>query len=65
MRFSSHMVLVRRTPKLKVDNFLSPLVQTFDDDGELIIMAEHMINKLQLIKLDGDQIENVNQTQGR
>jgi hypothetical protein len=59
------MVLVRRTPKLKVDNFLSPLVQTFDDDGELIIMAEHMINKLQLIKLDGDQIENVNQTQGR
>ncbi len=64
MRFSSHMVLIWRTPKLKVDNFLSPLVQTFDDDGEITIMVEHMISKLQLIvKLNGDFIENVNQTQ--
>jgi hypothetical protein len=60
------MVLIRRTPKLRVDNFLNPLVQTFDDDGELTIMVEHMISKLQLIvKLDGELIENVNQTQVR
>ncbi len=66
MRFSLHMVLIRRTPKLRVDNFLNPLVQTFDDDGELTIMVEHMISKLQLIvKLDGELIENVNQTQVR
>lgn len=57
------MVLIRRTQKLKVDNFLSPLVQTFDDDGELTIMVKHMINKLQLVKLDGELIENVNQRQ--
>lgn len=57
------MVLIRRTQKLKVDNFLSPLVQTFDDDGEVTIMVKHMINKLQLVKLDGELIENVNQRQ--
>jgi hypothetical protein len=64
MRFSPHMILIRRSPKLKVDNFFSPLVQTFDDDGELTIVVEHMISKLQLIvKLEGEFIENINQTQ--
>jgi hypothetical protein len=43
------MVLIRRIPKLKVDKILNPLVQTFDDDGELTIVVEHMISKLQLI----------------
>jgi hypothetical protein len=39
-------------------------VQTFDDDGELTIVVEHMISKLQLIvKLEGEFIENINQTQ--
>lgn len=38
-------------------------MQTFDDDGELTIMVKHMINKLQLVKLDGELIENVNQRQ--
>jgi hypothetical protein len=46
---------------LKVDNFMSRLVQTFDDDGELIIMVKHMINKLQLVKLDRKLINIVNQ----
>jgi hypothetical protein len=66
MRFSPHVVLIWRTPKLRVDKFLNPLVQTSDDDSELTIMVEHMIGKLQLIaKLDGKFIDNVNQTQVR
>jgi len=35
----SPYVIDRRTPRLRVDNFLSPLVQTFEDDGEPTILA--------------------------
>jgi hypothetical protein len=33
------MLLIGRTPRLRVDKFLSPLVQTFEDDGEPTILA--------------------------
>jgi len=29
------MLMIGQTPRLKVDNFLSPLVQAFEDDGDL------------------------------
>jgi hypothetical protein len=55
------MVLTR----LKVDNFLNPLVQTFEDDDH-VTMPKHMINKMQLIaKMHGEVVENVNQAQVR
>jgi hypothetical protein len=40
------MLLKSWTPWLKVDKFLSPLVQTYDDDEDLVAMAKHIINKL-------------------
>jgi hypothetical protein len=45
-KFSPHMVLTRWTPKLKVDNFLSPLVHVFEANDDPIVMVEQMINKL-------------------
>jgi hypothetical protein len=40
------MVLTKQTPKLKVDNFLSPLVQAFEANDDPTVMVEQMINKL-------------------
>jgi hypothetical protein len=58
-KFSLRM-LTNRTPRLKVDNFLSPLVQTFDIYEDLAIMAEQMISKLQLItKMHGEVTSNI------
>ncbi len=60
-KLSPHMVLTR----LKANNFLNPLVQTFEDDDPAT-MAKHMINKMQLIaKMHGEVVENVNQAQVR
>jgi hypothetical protein len=45
---------------LKTNNFLSPLVQTFEDDGELADLVTQMIYKLQLIaKMHGEVKEKV------
>ncbi len=33
------MLMTGQPPPLKVDNFLSPLVQAFEDDGEPIAMV--------------------------
>ncbi len=38
-KFSPHMLLTRWTPRLRVDNFLNPLVQTFEDDVEPSILV--------------------------
>ncbi len=48
-KFSPHMLLIGQTPRLKVDKFLSPLVQTFNDDDDLVVLVEQMINKFQFI----------------
>jgi len=41
---------------------LSPLIQTFNDDEDLVVMVEQMINKLQFIaKMHGLAFDNVNQ----
>jgi len=51
---------------LKANNFLSALVQAFEDNGKLIALIEHMINKFWLIaKMHGKVVKNVNQTQVR
>lgn len=42
------MLLIGRTPRLKANNFFSPLVQTFDENDDRAVMAKQMINKLQL-----------------
>jgi hypothetical protein len=60
------MLLIGQTPRLKIDNFLSPLVQTFNDDEDLVVMVEQMISKLQFIaKMHGLVFDNVNQAQVR
>jgi hypothetical protein len=62
-KLSPHTVLTGFTTRLKVDNSLNPLVQTFEDD-DLATMAKHMISKMQLIaKMHGEVVENVNQAQ--
>jgi predicted ester cyclase len=59
-KFSLHMLLTNHTPRLKVDNFLSMLVQTFDTYADLAFMAEQMISKLQLItKMHGEVTNNI------
>lgn len=64
--FSPHMLLIGRTPKLRVDNFLNPLVQTFEDDAEPSILAVQMIDKLQLIaKMHEEVKEDICQVQVR
>jgi hypothetical protein len=50
---------------LKANNFLSALVQAFEDNGELTALAEQMISKLQLITKMHGKVVNVNQTQVR
>ncbi len=58
------MLLIGRTPRLRANNFLSPLVQTFEDDAKLSILVVEMIDKLQFIsKLHGEVKENVYQAQ--
>jgi hypothetical protein len=62
-KLSSHTVLTSLTTRLKANNFLNPLVQTFEDDDPAT-MAKHMTNKMQLIaKMHGEVVENVNQAQ--
>ncbi len=64
-KLSRHTVLISFTTRLKADNSLNPLVQTFEDD-DLATMAKHMINKMQLLaKMHGEVVENVNQAQVR
>jgi hypothetical protein len=59
-KLSQHTVLISFTTRLKVDNSLNPLVQTFEDD-DLATMAKHMISKMQLIaNIHGEAVENVN-----
>jgi hypothetical protein len=59
-QFSPHMLLTERTPTLKANNFLSPLVQTFEDDAKLSILVVEMIDMLQLIaKMHREVKENV------
>lgn len=59
-KLSPHTVLTGLTTRLKVDNSLNPLVQTFEDD-DLATMAKHMISKMQLIaNMHGEVVENVN-----
>jgi hypothetical protein len=43
------MILIGRTSKLQVDNFLNPLANTYDGDDDPIKLAKQMIEKLQLI----------------
>jgi hypothetical protein len=51
---------------LKAKNFLSALVQAFEDNGKLIALIEHMINIFWFIaKMHGKVVKNVNQTQGK
>ncbi len=60
------MLLKSWTPWLKVDKFLSPLVQTYDDDEDLVAMAKHIINKLQPVsRMHGKVLESIYQTQVR
>ncbi len=40
------MFLIGKTFNLKADNFLNPLVQTFDEDAKLSILVVEMIDKL-------------------
>jgi hypothetical protein len=57
------MVLTNLTTRLKADNLLNPLVQTFEDDN-LATMVKHMINKMEFItKMHGEVVENVNHAQ--
>ncbi len=49
IKFSPHMTLTRWSLMLKVDNFLNSLGNTIDEDDDLVILAEHMIEKMQLI----------------
>lgn len=36
------MLLIGQTPRLKIEFFLSPLDQTFNDDEDLVVMVEQM-----------------------
>jgi hypothetical protein len=40
------MLLAGRTPQLRIDNFFILLVQTYDDDDDLVVIATWMIGKL-------------------
>jgi hypothetical protein len=40
IKFFLHMLLIGWTPKLNANNFISSLVQTFDIDEDLVVMAE-------------------------
>jgi uncharacterized protein YecE (DUF72 family) len=50
-----------------VDNSLSPLIQSFEENTDSIdAMVEQMINKLQfIVKMHGEVTNNVGQTQIR
>jgi hypothetical protein len=46
-KFSPHMLLVGRIPRLRIVNSLILLVQTYDDDDDdLVAIATWMIGKL-------------------
>jgi len=67
IKFYPHMLFIGRMPRLKANNFFSPLVQTFDEDDDCVVMVEQMINKLQLItEMHGEVLEmSVKPKQGR
>ncbi len=45
-KFFPHMLLIGKTFKLRADNFLNPLVQTFEEDAKLSILVVETIDKL-------------------
>jgi hypothetical protein len=59
-KFSPHMILIGRIPKLQVNKLFSPLVGTYNEDDDPEIMAKKMIEKMQLIsKMHGQILNNV------
>ncbi len=41
IKFSPHMLLPGRTPRLKANNFLNPLVQTnYDDENPIAVTTQ-------------------------
>ncbi len=58
-KFSPHMILIGHIPKLRANNFLSPLVSTYNEDDDPEILVERMIEKMQLIsKMHGQILNN-------
>jgi hypothetical protein len=54
------MVLRRRSPKLIVDNSLNELCDVVDEHVGSEVMAEHMIQKMQLVScIHKSMLENV------
>ncbi len=59
-RYSPYMVLRRRSPKLIVDNSLNELCDVVDEHVGSEVMAEHMIQKMQLVScIHKSMLENV------
>lgn len=53
------MILIGHIPKLRANNFLSPLVSTYNEDDDPEILVERMIEKMQLIsKMHGQILNN-------
>jgi hypothetical protein len=49
MKFSPFMILIRRTPRLKVDNYLHSLTTEVDDTADVETTAEQFMQKVKLI----------------
>ncbi len=46
IRFSAHMILTGKIPRLWVDNFLSMLIKMYDDDDDPTMLVEWLIEKM-------------------